>query len=59
MFDELWDILIKAVANLSGNIVCVLDALDECHKEDRDYLISAMATYYRKSQPSSPNKGEL
>lgn len=47
MFRELWDIII-ACANdpEAGEIICVLDALDECKKSSREDLITALSRFY-------------
>ncbi|RPA99889.1 hypothetical protein L873DRAFT_1806045 [Choiromyces venosus 120613-1] len=38
--DELWDILVKAVAEGEcGDVICVVDALDECEEGSLDRLI--------------------
>lgn len=44
--DELWRILTKAA--LAGNcqVVCVLDALDECREKDQHQLIERLNRYY-------------
>ncbi len=35
-FSELWDILVKSASDAeAGQIVCVLDALDECEENSR------------------------
>ena len=47
MFDSLWDILVKTAADPdAGEIVYVLDALDECSKTAREKLIERMAHFY-------------
>ncbi len=47
MFNKLWDILEKTAADPeAGEIVCVLDALDECSKKARETLIDRMAHFY-------------
>ncbi|KIW69667.1 hypothetical protein PV04_05531 [Phialophora macrospora] len=46
-FNDLWDMFIEAVADKdAGEIVCVLDALDECQETDRDRLIGALTSMY-------------
>jgi hypothetical protein len=46
-FSELWNILMSVSANpKAGEIICVLDALDECQDRDRDQLIRAVKDFY-------------
>jgi hypothetical protein len=48
--DELWKLFISAATDHSaGNIVCVLDALDECRMRDRKKLITRLERFYRSS----------
>ena len=51
MFSMLWDLLEEAAADpQAGEIICVLDALDECREQARE-LIQQLSRFY-----SSPNK---
>ncbi|KAK6835207.1 hypothetical protein RU639_002115 [Aspergillus parasiticus] len=46
-FSELWNILISVSTNSrAGEIICILDALDECQDGDRNQLISAVTHFY-------------
>lgn len=46
-FSELWDILIKATEEPeAGEIVCILDALDECKKNEREQLITKLIDFF-------------
>ncbi|MCJ1315728.1 hypothetical protein MMC15_001048 [Xylographa vitiligo] len=46
-FDALWNIFLKATTNASGKeIICVLDALDECHELPRKALINELVRLY-------------
>ncbi|KAL6228936.1 hypothetical protein BDW75DRAFT_235566 [Aspergillus navahoensis] len=46
-FSELWNILMSVSANpKAGEIICVLDALDECQDRDRHQLIRAVKDFY-------------
>ncbi|CAG7918233.1 unnamed protein product [Penicillium olsonii] len=46
-FRSLWDLFMDLVARKDvGEIVCVLDALDECRKDDRNELIGCVRDYY-------------
>ena len=47
MFNELWDILEQSAADpAAGEIICVLDALDECREDARNMLIQTMTGFY-------------
>ena len=49
-FEELWQIFISAATDLSaGEVICVLDALDECRQSDRDKLIACLQRFYSRS----------
>ncbi|KAE8143474.1 hypothetical protein BDV38DRAFT_277493 [Aspergillus pseudotamarii] len=46
-FSELWSILLSVSASSkAGEIICILDALDECQDGDRNQLISAVREFY-------------
>ena len=46
-FYDLWNILISVAADQNaGEIVCILDALDECQDGDRSQLIKEMSNLY-------------
>ncbi|KAL9069014.1 MAG: hypothetical protein Q9157_006304, partial [Trypethelium eluteriae] len=46
-FHDLWSIFTSVAANpAAGEIVCVLDALDECQDEDRSRLMQALGNLY-------------
>lgn len=50
-FNELWDILIKATEDPeAGEIVCVLDALDECKKNERERLITKLIDFFSETK---------
>src|SRR5436190_3644789 len=47
LFNALWHILTKAVKDLSaGEVICVLDALDECEESGRFNLINNLNRLY-------------
>ena len=47
MFSALWSILEQSASDpAAGEIVCVLDALDECREEARKELIQTLAGFY-------------
>jgi hypothetical protein len=46
-FEELWPILQSAVMDPSaGDVICILDALDECQESDRNKLIVHLKRFY-------------
>jgi hypothetical protein len=50
-FDALWEILAKAAADPNaGEIICVLDALDECEELARNQLIDKLVYYYSNDE---------
>ena len=47
LFDTMWDILVSAAADpRAGEIVCVLDALDECEESQQVVLIEKIKEFY-------------
>lgn len=53
-FHKLWGILTKAASDPKArDIVCVLDALDECAEAERYQIIDTLSTFYKQSQSSS------
>ncbi|PTB69684.1 hypothetical protein BBK36DRAFT_1088488, partial [Trichoderma citrinoviride] len=54
-FSELWNILIQCATSLdSGEIICLIDALDECHAESRNKLIDELKNLYQNSSKRPP-----
>ncbi|KAH8716658.1 Vegetative incompatibility protein HET-E-1 [Beauveria bassiana] len=50
-FILLWNILVACSLSYSGEgVICVLDALDECEREDRNLLMEKLQCYYAASQ---------
>ncbi|KAL3439882.1 ankyrin repeat protein [Aspergillus insuetus] len=48
-FNELWNILVHVTADENtGEVICLLDALDECQEDDRKMLIQAIETLFLK-----------
>ncbi|KAJ6257310.1 Vegetative incompatibility protein [Drechslerella dactyloides] len=46
-FSELWDILLEAASSKdAGDIICLLDAVDECEESGRNQLIQALRKLY-------------
>ncbi|MCJ1466435.1 hypothetical protein MMC07_005054 [Pseudocyphellaria aurata] len=55
LFSELWDILVKSARDPdAGEIVCVLDALDECEMNDRKQLVEKLVGLFKKDCLDSP-----
>jgi hypothetical protein len=53
-FEELWRTFISAATDPSAkDVVCILDALDECKVADRNKLISHLEDFYRRSGNTS------
>ncbi|UKZ46399.1 hypothetical protein TrVGV298_000600 [Trichoderma virens] len=48
-FSELWEILIRCSNSLKfGEIICVIDALDECNVDSRKSFIEKLKEFYRR-----------
>ncbi|KKO97167.1 hypothetical protein THAR02_10726 [Trichoderma harzianum] len=53
-FSELWMILLRCASLLnSGEIICVLDGLDECHMDSRWIFIEELKRFYQHPPGSS------
>ncbi|SLM41431.1 P-loop containing nucleoside triphosphate hydrolase, partial [Lasallia pustulata] len=51
-FSELWDILVRSARDSEvGEIVCVLDALDECEQNARKQLIEKLVSFFSQMEP--------
>jgi len=49
-FRTLWKILIAAATDMtSGNVICVIDGLDECEESSRNMFMRELAKFYNKS----------
>jgi ankyrin repeat protein len=56
MFGILWDILMKSTADPdAGQVICVLDALDECEESARKDLIQKLGGFYLARQETKAN----
>jgi ankyrin repeat protein len=50
LFSKLWNILTKAAADpKAGEVICVLDALDECEESSRFKLIDSLNHFYHNA----------
>ena len=59
-FSELWDVLIKTARDLdAGEIVCVLDALDECEENARKQLVQKLVSYFADTDSLSSSSLRL
>lgn len=51
MFSELWEMLLNCIKDPNaGEIICILDALDECGEDTRDQLISSLIEFFQKER---------
>jgi hypothetical protein len=48
---EMWDILLKITSHAKRDVLCVLDAVDECATPDRKRLIADLAEAFEKKLP--------
>jgi ankyrin repeat protein len=56
-FSSLWDLLLKVASDSEAEeIVCVLDALDECEEVERSQLARALNRFYRRENTKSALK---
>ena len=56
-FSELWGILMRCARDSeAGDIICVLDALDECEKDSRYQLLKKLMSFSKVEAQQSPCK---
>ena len=56
-FSELWRILTKCAQDSeAGEIICILDALDECEKDSRSKLLDNLESFFSQVDKSSSYK---
>ncbi|KAH7141570.1 hypothetical protein B0J13DRAFT_557045 [Dactylonectria estremocensis] len=53
-FDELWEVLVMASQN-AGELVCILDAFDECEDQERLKLAQALRKFYDPENDTKNN----
>lgn len=53
MFDKQWDILLKAANEYNGEVVCLLDALDECEENTRKQLMDKLVRFCKEQKTQS------
>ncbi|KAI4596718.1 hypothetical protein KJ359_005060 [Pestalotiopsis sp. 9143b] len=59
-FDELWDMLLDCACTPdAGEIVCVLDAFDECLKDERDPLMTKLKDFFSGNGAASQRNCRL
>jgi hypothetical protein len=59
-FESLWEIFLSAATDPSaGDVVCVLDALDECGLSDRQKLIGKLKYFYNSTRENLDRKCNL
>lgn len=57
LLDVMFDILVDAAADPAvTQIVCVMDALDECDEHERLFLIEKITNFYRDSKSFAPDQ---
>ena len=54
-FDSLWEALLIVAKGHTGDIICVLDALDECRIDDRDQFIARLDQLHADQKASLNN----
>ncbi len=60
LFDRLWSIFTSIATDPeAGNIICVLDALDECKASDRADLVDKLNQLYQHTTENGPEKSAL
>ncbi|KAG9227950.1 putative ankyrin repeat-containing protein, partial [Amylocarpus encephaloides] len=58
--NELWSILINTATDPSlQNVICVLDALDECRESDRERLLRYLSEFYSHSSVQVSRRSSL
>ncbi|TGJ75468.1 hypothetical protein E0Z10_g10990 [Xylaria hypoxylon] len=56
-FSELWRIMVRCAESPdTGEVVCILDALDECEKNSREQLIRKLKEFYCEQHNLSKSK---
>lgn len=60
LFSTLWDILLDAAANPgSGEVICILDAMDECEESQQITLVDAIKDFYGSSEDERSSRSKL
>lgn len=58
-FDALWEVFINAIDETENEVICVLDALDECRESSRRAIITKLINYYGSVQSHEHRKSAL
>ena len=59
-FSELWEILVKSAEDsMAGEIICILDALDECEESARRQLEEKLYHFFSSSRRASCHNSSL
>ncbi|CAG7980422.1 unnamed protein product [Penicillium salamii] len=58
-FSSLWQLWISATFASTRDVICILDALDECRHPDRDRLIKELERFYTRSQERGQTKSRV
>ena len=60
LFHKLWTILTKAATNpKAGEVICILDALDECEESGRYNIIKALSAFYKEANNTEGNPSKF
>ncbi|KAJ5985268.1 hypothetical protein N7522_012464 [Penicillium canescens] len=60
LFDAMFDILCEAAADLAiEQVVCILDALDECDDDDRVRLVETITSFYHEAMKAPKDRPKL
>jgi hypothetical protein len=57
-FHTLWRVLMKSIedVDLQGDVICILDGLDECDPISRQQLLTSLSTFYSRKR-GAPERG--
>ncbi|KAH0534088.1 hypothetical protein FGG08_007313, partial [Glutinoglossum americanum] len=56
LFHKQWTVLTKAATDpKAGEVICILDALDECEESGRYDIIKALSAFYKKANNTEGN----
>jgi ankyrin repeat protein len=59
-FHKLWNILMKATSDpTAGEVICFLDALDECEESGRYDIINVLNAFYKHAASPEQNPSQL
>ncbi|KAI9794399.1 MAG: hypothetical protein M1816_005468 [Peltula sp. TS41687] len=59
-FGTLWDIFTSCLADPAcGNVICVVDGLEECEASGRDFLIKSLVRFYKEVEGQKTDRNSL